>query len=106
MHTSLPDGGGVLAWSDVRPLVVEVLARAFEPLGFRMPGRVMWRYRPQFIDVVRFDSASGGGVCVAFGSTPRISRIVNIEPHECAFYTSPTADLGLESADLIFLDDL
>ena len=44
----------MLPWSDVKPLIREIVAPVFVDMGFLTPGICMWRHREKFIDVVEF----------------------------------------------------
>ena len=58
----------MLPWSDVKPLIREIVAPVFVDMGFLTPGICMWRHREKFIDVVEFRGHRVGQILVSLGA--------------------------------------
>jgi hypothetical protein len=95
----------MLPWSDVKPLIREIVAPVFVDMGFLTPGICMWRHREKFIDVVEFRGHRVGQILVELGCTPRLPAISQARPPECHFRARPSFGLEIDPDLLKIADD-
>ncbi len=68
----------------MRPLIAPTVGVQLVALGFKNPGRAMWRYREHFVDVVAFRCEKyARGFVYEFGCTLRAGARMNPAPWEC-----------------------
>jgi hypothetical protein len=95
----------MLRWSDVKPLIREIVAPVFVDMGFVPPGICMWRHREEFIDVIEFRGHRVGEILVELGCTPRLPAISQARPPECHFRAQPSCGLEIDPEVLKIADD-
>jgi hypothetical protein len=62
----------LLEWDEVRKILIETVCPRLVEIGFINPGKTMWRYRSNFIDVVHFYYYGRmGGYAIELGCHPR-----------------------------------
>src|SRR5690349_6266562 len=97
----------MLRWADVRRLVAPDIGVPFLRLGFKNPGRMMWRVRPPFVDVVSFRSDKyGQSLAIELGCGLRRFIQNNPAPWECQFRVHPVRQLGWDRDVLDFHDSV
>jgi hypothetical protein len=84
----------MLTWSQIKPLIRELVSPVFLEMGFEAPGVCMWRHREKFVDVVEFRVPRAHQMQIVFGSSPRLKGVGNPRPFLCNFKTQPWLDLG------------
>jgi hypothetical protein len=61
-----------MKWAEARKIAVRVLGPMFQNLGYKNPGKTMWRYRDKFIDVVQlYVNKYGTSFSIDLGCHPR-----------------------------------
>ena len=94
----------MLSWNEIKPILRQTLASEFVQLGFDVPARAMWRYRPLLVDVVWFE-AGVDVVAIEFACTPRVAGVSKPKPAECRFRVDPILDLKIDGNLLMFAGD-
>lgn len=78
-----------LRWAEVKKVLRETICVALCDQGFPCAGHIMWRRRPEFVDVIQFRHINWSPLAfvIDVGSHPRGVAPAQPKPGECIFST-------------------